>query len=98
MAKQTVAVFFGGQSSEHEISCLSAVNVIENINRDKYAMYGEYHYQYTFAVTCYNNWIKKLREDKEEKGEKRERRKKEQRARRTICQPLKRWRACRVFV
>ncbi|MCI8504655.1 MAG: D-alanine--D-alanine ligase [Lachnospiraceae bacterium] len=36
MAKQTVAVFFGGQSSEHEISCLSAVNVIENINRDKY--------------------------------------------------------------
>ncbi len=36
MAKQRVAVFFGGQSSEHEISCLSAVNVIDNIDRDKY--------------------------------------------------------------
>ena len=36
MAKQTVAVLFGGQSSEHEISCLSAVTVIENINPDKY--------------------------------------------------------------
>lgn len=36
MEKQTVAVFFGGQSSEHEISCLSAVNVIENINRERY--------------------------------------------------------------
>ncbi len=36
MAKQTVAVFFGGQSSEHEISCLSAVNVIGSIDRDHY--------------------------------------------------------------
>ncbi len=51
-------------------------NKINNINRDKYAMYGEYHYQYTFAVTCYNNWIKKLREDKEEKGEKKGKKKK----------------------
>ncbi|MCI8465642.1 MAG: D-alanine--D-alanine ligase [Lachnospiraceae bacterium] len=36
MEKQTVAVFFGGQSSEHEISCLSAANVADNINRDRY--------------------------------------------------------------
>lgn len=36
MAKQTVAVLFGGQSSEHEISCISAMTVIENINKDKY--------------------------------------------------------------
>ncbi|QNM06726.1 D-alanine--D-alanine ligase family protein [Qiania dongpingensis] len=36
MTKQTVAVLFGGQSSEHEISCISAVTVIENINTDKY--------------------------------------------------------------
>ncbi len=36
MAKQKVTVFFGGQSSEHEISCLSAVNVIGSIDRDKY--------------------------------------------------------------
>ena len=36
MEKQTVAVLFGGQSSEHEVSCVSAVTVIENIDRDKY--------------------------------------------------------------
>ena len=36
MAKQVIAVFFGGQSSEHEISCLSAVNVIYHIDRNKY--------------------------------------------------------------
>ena len=28
--KKTVAVLFGGQSSEHEVSCLSAVNIISN--------------------------------------------------------------------
>ena len=36
MEKQTVAVVFGGQSSEHEVSCISAETVIENINYDKY--------------------------------------------------------------
>ncbi len=36
MEKQTVAVVFGGQSSEHEVSCISAETVIENINCDKY--------------------------------------------------------------
>lgn len=35
-AKKTVAVIFGGQSSEHEVSRLSAQSVIENINNDKY--------------------------------------------------------------
>lgn len=33
---KTVAVIFGGQSSEHEISCMSAVNVIAHIDRDCY--------------------------------------------------------------
>ncbi len=36
MEKQTIAVFFGGQSSEHEISCMSAVNVIPCIDDEKY--------------------------------------------------------------
>ena len=36
--KMTVAVLFGGQSSEHEISCMSAVNVIEAMNPDKYEL------------------------------------------------------------
>lgn len=36
MDKKTVAVVFGGCSSEHEVSLRSAVTVIENINRDLY--------------------------------------------------------------
>ncbi|MBR0085592.1 MAG: D-alanine--D-alanine ligase A, partial [Lachnospiraceae bacterium] len=34
--KLTVAVFFGGQSSEHDISCVSAKTVIDAIDKDKY--------------------------------------------------------------
>ena len=34
--KQLVTIIFGGQSSEHEISCLSAQTVIKNIDSDKY--------------------------------------------------------------
>lgn len=36
MDKKTVAVIFGGCSSEHEVSLKSAVTVIENINQDIY--------------------------------------------------------------
>ncbi|MDD6212066.1 MAG: D-alanine--D-alanine ligase [Clostridiales bacterium] len=36
MEKKVIAVLFGGQSSEHEISCVSAATVIENIDDDKY--------------------------------------------------------------
>lgn len=36
MSKKTVAVIFGGVSSEHDISCISAHTVIENIDRDLY--------------------------------------------------------------
>lgn len=36
MDKKTVAVIFGGCSSEHEVSCRSAVTIITNINRDRY--------------------------------------------------------------
>ena len=36
MNKKTVAVIFGGCSSEHEVSLRSAVTVIENINSDVY--------------------------------------------------------------
>lgn len=36
MNKKTIAVLFGGQSSEHEVSCSSAAMIIENINRDLY--------------------------------------------------------------
>ena len=34
--KKQVAVIFGGQSSEHEVSCVSAANVIEGFDLEKY--------------------------------------------------------------
>lgn len=36
MKKKTIAVVFGGQSSEHEISCISASTVIDHINTEHY--------------------------------------------------------------
>lgn len=36
MSKIRVAVVFGGVSSEHDVSLVSATNVIENIPQDKY--------------------------------------------------------------
>lgn len=36
MAKIRVAVLFGGVSSEHEISCISAASVIQNLSADTY--------------------------------------------------------------
>lgn len=36
MEKKTVAVLFGGVSSEHEVSLVSAKSVIDNIPKDKY--------------------------------------------------------------
>jgi len=34
--KKTVGILFGGQSSEHEISCISAQTIISNISREEY--------------------------------------------------------------
>ena len=36
MSKIRVAVIFGGDSSEHDISLISATNIIKNIPSDKY--------------------------------------------------------------
>ncbi len=36
MDKKTIVVLFGGQSSEHEVSCVSAVTVINHIDLDHY--------------------------------------------------------------
>ena len=36
MDKKKIAVLFGGQSSEHDISCISAATVIKNIDTGKY--------------------------------------------------------------
>ena len=34
--KETVLAVFGGRSTEHEVSCKSVVNIVKNINTDKY--------------------------------------------------------------
>ena len=36
MNKRSIAIIFGGVSSEHAVSCISAKSVIENINTEKY--------------------------------------------------------------
>lgn len=36
MSKKNIAVIFGGQSSEHEVSCISVVTVAGAINKDQY--------------------------------------------------------------
>ena len=38
MEQKNLLILFGGQSSEHEISCMSAVNVIKSVDRDRYQM------------------------------------------------------------
>lgn len=34
--KKTVAILFGGESSEYDVSCVSAANVAENLNKELY--------------------------------------------------------------
>ena len=34
--KETIAVLFAGQSSEHEVSCMSVPNIIEQIDKEAY--------------------------------------------------------------
>lgn len=36
MKKETIAVIFGGESSEHEVSCISAATIIRNIDTELY--------------------------------------------------------------
>lgn len=37
--KKNILVLFGGASTEHEVSCISASNVINNLDREKYQVY-----------------------------------------------------------
>lgn len=36
MKKITVAILFGGASSEHDVSCISAMGIVSNIDKEKY--------------------------------------------------------------
>lgn len=51
MEKKNLVVLFGGQSSEHEVSCISVVTVIESVDTEKYDM--------TFVgITKQGQWLK----------------------------------------
>lgn len=41
-------------------------NKINNLNRDKLAIFSEYYFQYTVAVKTYNKWLTTLKNGKEE--------------------------------
>ena len=49
--KKTIAVLFGGQSSEHEVSCVSAVTVASCINTEEYDLV-------LIGITKDGDWLK----------------------------------------
>jgi D-alanine-D-alanine ligase len=51
MDRKTAVVLFGGQSSEHIVSCMSVVNVNNHINREKYDVV-------LIGITEEGRWIK----------------------------------------
>ncbi len=51
MEKKTMAVLFGGQSSEHEISCMSVVNIVDCIDQEKYHLI-------LIGITEEGHWVK----------------------------------------
>uniref|UniRef100_UPI0028B0BDEE D-alanine--D-alanine ligase family protein n=1 Tax=Lacrimispora sp. TaxID=2719234 RepID=UPI0028B0BDEE len=61
MDRKTAVVLFGGQSSEHIVSCMSVVNVINHINREKYDVV-------LIGITEEGRWIKTDSIDDIEKG------------------------------
>ncbi|WP_310603052.1 D-alanine--D-alanine ligase family protein [Anaerosporobacter sp.] len=51
MSKKSIAIIFGGKSSEHEVSCVSVVTVIENIDTDAYNLV-------LIGITKEGKWLK----------------------------------------
>lgn len=51
MGKKNAVVLFGGQSSEHVVSCMSVINVINHINREIYDLL-------LIGITEDGHWIK----------------------------------------
>ena len=61
--KLNVAVIFGGKSTEHEVSIISALQAIENIDKDKYNVLpvymdkkGDFYYSSENLLTDSNNF------------------------------------------
>lgn len=51
MRKRTAVILFGGQSSEHVVSCMSVINVINHVDREKYDLL-------IIGITEDGRWIK----------------------------------------
>lgn len=51
MIKKTIAILFGGHSTEYAVSLQSACSVIENLNREKYEVV-------LLGITRYGEWLK----------------------------------------
>lgn len=51
MKKKTIAVLFGGQSSEHVVSCMSAANIVAQIDKNKYDLL-------LIGITEEGRWLK----------------------------------------
>lgn len=51
MSHLTAAIIFGGQSSEHEVSCMSAVNIITQIDKELYT-------PLLIGITKEGHWLK----------------------------------------
>lgn len=51
MEKKTIAVLFGGMSSEHEVSCISAATIISNID-------SNYYETVLIGITKEGNWLR----------------------------------------
>ena len=47
---KSIVILFGGISSEHEVSCVSAASVLEHIDREKYDIR-------TIGITKAGNWF-----------------------------------------
>ena len=50
MRKKAIAVLFGGQSSEHEVSCISVVTIANHINKDNYEVH-------LVGITLEGKWV-----------------------------------------
>ena len=50
MSKKNVLVLFGGRSSEHEVSCVSATTVISNMDTETYEIYA-------VGITKEGRWV-----------------------------------------
>lgn len=51
MSRLTIAVIFGGQSSEHIVSCMSAANVIDRIDQSRFELL-------LIGITQEGHWVK----------------------------------------